>query len=198
MRQRPHHQIPRIQAVGRLALGAEVFRGVELRLDCGDDRLGDFVLHLKHVGELAVIALGPDMASCGDVVELGCDANAIAPFTHAALEHVTDAEFIGDLLHVHGLALVVNEELRAITKNQRNLESAVMMHAGHGRILHSVTQESFEHVVASRRSRYPPLHQVSQPNCFGRSTLARRRAPNGMKRRSFSPRRPPDPDRCWA
>jgi hypothetical protein len=106
MRQRPHHQIPRIQAVGRLAVGAEVFRGVELRLDCGDDRLGDFVLHRKHVSEFTVVALRPDMASCGDVVELGCDANAIAAFTHAALEHVTDAEFIGDLLHVDGLALV--------------------------------------------------------------------------------------------
>ena len=51
MRQRPHHQIPGIHAVGRLALGAKIFRGIKLRLDRGDDGLGDLVLHGEHVGE---------------------------------------------------------------------------------------------------------------------------------------------------
>ena len=106
MRQRPHHQIPGVHAVRRLAPGAKIFRGIELRLDRGDDRLGDLVLHREHVGEIAVVALRPDVAAGGDVVELRRDAHAVAALAHAALDHIADAEFLGDLLHVDGLALV--------------------------------------------------------------------------------------------
>ena len=91
---------------GGFALGAEIFGGVKLRLDRGDDRLGDLVLHGEHVGEVAVVALGPEMAAGGDVVELRGDAHAVAALAHAAFEHVADAELVGDLLHVDGLALV--------------------------------------------------------------------------------------------
>ncbi len=90
----------------RLALGAEILRGIELRLDRRDDGLGDFVLHGEHVGEVAVVALRPDMAAGGDVVELRRDAHAVAALAHAALDHIADAELLGDLLHMHRLALV--------------------------------------------------------------------------------------------
>ena len=106
MRQRPHHQIPGVHAVRRLALGAKILRGIELRLDRGDDGLGDLVLHREHVGEVAVVALRPDVAAGGDVVELRGDAHAVAALAHAALDHIADAELLGDLLHVDGLALV--------------------------------------------------------------------------------------------
>src|SRR6185437_16251755 len=76
------------------------------RLDRRDDRFSDLVLHSEYVGDAAVVALGPDMAAGGDVVELGGDAHAVAGLAHAAFDHVTDAEFLGDLLHVHGFALV--------------------------------------------------------------------------------------------
>ena len=46
------------------------------------------------------------MAAGDDVVELGRDAHLVAQPAHAALDHVVDAEFLGDLLHVDGLALV--------------------------------------------------------------------------------------------
>ena len=105
MRQRPHHQIPRVEAFRRLALGAKIFRGIELRLDRRDDRLGDLVLHGEDVGETAVVALRPDMAAGRDVVELRGDAHAVAGLAHAALEHVADAELLGDLLHVDRLPL---------------------------------------------------------------------------------------------
>ena len=55
---------------GRLALRPKTFSRIEMRLDRGDDRLGDLVLHGEHVGEIAVVALGPQMAPGGDVVEL--------------------------------------------------------------------------------------------------------------------------------
>ena len=106
VRQRPHHQVPCVHAIRRLALGAKTFRGIELRLDRGDDGLGDLVLHREHVDESAVVALRPDVAAGGDVVELRRDAHAVAVLAHAALDHVADAELLGELLHVDGFALV--------------------------------------------------------------------------------------------
>ena len=46
------------------------------------------------------------MAAGGDVVELRGDAHAVAALAHAALDHIADAELLGDLLHMDGLALV--------------------------------------------------------------------------------------------
>ena len=40
--------------------------------------LGDLVLYGEDVGELAVVAFGPEMAAGGDVVELRGDADAVA------------------------------------------------------------------------------------------------------------------------
>ena len=67
MRQRAHHQIPGVHVVGRLALGAEILGGIKLRLDRRDDGLRDLVLHGEHVGEIAVVALRPEVAAGGDV-----------------------------------------------------------------------------------------------------------------------------------
>ncbi len=106
MRQRAHHQVPGIQAVRRLAPGAEILRRIELRLDRGDDGLGDLVLDREHVGELAVVALRPDVAAGRHVIELRGDAHAVAAFAHAAFDHVADAELLRDLSDVHRLALV--------------------------------------------------------------------------------------------
>ena len=105
MGQRPHHQTPGIQAFRRVALAVEILRGVELRLDRGDDRLGDLVLHREHVGETAIVTLRPDVASGCDVVELRRDAHTVAVLTHAAFDYVTDSELLPDLLDVDGLAL---------------------------------------------------------------------------------------------
>ena len=106
MRQRPHHQVPGVEVLGRLASGAKILRRIELRLDRRDDGLGDLVLHGEHVGEVAVVAFRPDVAAAGNVDELRGDAHTVAALAHAALDDVADAEFLGDLPHVHGLALV--------------------------------------------------------------------------------------------
>src|SRR5271165_5693728 len=94
------HQIPGIHAVRWFALRAEIFRSVELRLDRGHDRLGDLVLHRKHVGETTFIAFSPNVTAGGNVVELHADAHAVAALLHTALDHITNAELFGDLLHV--------------------------------------------------------------------------------------------------
>jgi hypothetical protein len=46
------------------------------------------------------------VAAGGDVVELHRDAHAVADLAHAALNHIADAELLGDLLHMDGIALV--------------------------------------------------------------------------------------------
>ena len=106
VRQRAHHQVPRVHAVRGLALGAKIFGGVKLRLDRRDDGLGDLVLHREHIGELAVVAFGPDVAAGCDVVELRGDPHPVAFLADAAFDHVADAELLGDLLQVDRLALV--------------------------------------------------------------------------------------------
>ena len=106
MRQRAHHQIPRIHVVGRLAPGPEILGGIELRLDRRDHGLGDFVLHGEHVGEIAVVALRPEVTAGGDVDELGGDAHMVAVLAHAAFDDIADAELLADLLVMDGFALV--------------------------------------------------------------------------------------------
>src|SRR6516165_10698122 len=72
----------------------------------GDDGLGDLILHREHVGEVAIVAFRPKVASGGDIIELCRDAHAFAAPAQAALDHIADAEFLGDLLDVHCLFLV--------------------------------------------------------------------------------------------
>jgi hypothetical protein len=49
-----------------------------LRLDRGDDSLGDLVLHRENVGEATVVPFGPKVAAGRDVVELSGDAHTVA------------------------------------------------------------------------------------------------------------------------
>ena len=106
MRQRPHHQVPCVHAVGRLAPAAKILGSVDLRFDRGDDGVGDLVLHREYVGQIAVVMLRPDMAAGRGIVELRGDADAIAASSHAAFDHVAHPEFGSYLPHVHRLALV--------------------------------------------------------------------------------------------
>ncbi len=57
-----------------------------------DDGGGDLVLDGEDVGELAVVALGPDVAVGRGVDQLDGDAHPVAGLAHAALDHVLDAE----------------------------------------------------------------------------------------------------------
>src|SRR4029077_4887505 len=95
-----------MQALRRLASGAKIFRSMDLRLDRGDDSLGDLVLHGEHVGKVAVISLRPDLGSGGGVVELRGGAHAVAYLAHAALDDITGAEFLAHLLQGNGFSLV--------------------------------------------------------------------------------------------
>ena len=78
----------------------------QLGFDCSDDFPCDLVLQGKDVGQVAVVAVGPDVIAGRGVDQLGGDAHAIAALAHAALQHVTHAEFARDALYVDRLALV--------------------------------------------------------------------------------------------
>ena len=46
----------------------KILRRIDLGFDRCTDRVGDFVLHRKHVGERPVVALRPKMTASGDVL----------------------------------------------------------------------------------------------------------------------------------
>ena len=65
-----------------------------------DDLLHHLVLDGEDVGQLAVVALGPQMAAARGVDELRGDAHAVAGLADAAFEHEAHAELAADLLHL--------------------------------------------------------------------------------------------------
>ncbi len=86
---------------GTLLLGA-----MDLGLDADHHALGDFLLHGKDIGHVALVALGPEMMAAGGVDELRRDPDTIAAATCAAFDEIGGAEILADLRRVLRLALV--------------------------------------------------------------------------------------------
>jgi hypothetical protein len=59
--------------------------------------------------------------------QLTGDAHAATRSAHAAFEQITNAELVRDLRGIDRLALVCERRLRAMTKNARLRDSAVVM-----------------------------------------------------------------------
>src|SRR4029077_20414229 len=106
MPQPPHHQIPGVEAFRGLAAGPEVLRRVDLRLDGGDDGVGDLVLYRENVFQLVVVTLRPEVSAGSNVTELHGNSHTVAALAYAAVDDIADAEFLGDLLQGYGFALV--------------------------------------------------------------------------------------------
>jgi hypothetical protein len=97
---------PGVEVVWRLAhrplqLGLSDRRG-----DRDRHRLTDLVLHREDVGEVAVVALGPDVVAGLRLDQLSGNADAVAGFAQAAFEDIAHTQFAPDLLHIDGAALV--------------------------------------------------------------------------------------------
>ena len=103
--------------IGALLLGVGNGRG-----DRDRHRLGDLVLHRENVGEIAVVALGPDMIAGLGLDQLRGDPDAVAGFAHAAFEHIAHAQFAPDLLHIDRAALV--GEARIAGDDEQRADSA--------------------------------------------------------------------------
>src|SRR5262245_26466693 len=93
-----------VEIVGRTSLDRLLFLRQKPDLEGRDDRLRDFVLEREDVGELAVVALRPDVIAPYPIDQLGSDAHAPTRLAHAALDDVADVELPGDPGHVHRLA----------------------------------------------------------------------------------------------
>jgi len=70
---------------------------VDLRLDAGDDPLGDLFLDHEHVGHVAVVTLGEQVMAAGRLDELDGDADPIAGPPGAAFDEIGRAQFAADL-----------------------------------------------------------------------------------------------------
>ena len=87
--------------------------GQELDLQLLDDRLGDFVLNRENVGQVAVVAGGPEMAVGRALDQFRIDPDPVAHLAHAALDDIGDAEFPGDALEVLRPSLVGEDRVAA-------------------------------------------------------------------------------------
>src|SRR6516162_208998 len=90
-------EFPRVEALRGLARGAFALAAVECRLDRRRDARGDLVLYSEDVGQVAIVALGPEMPASGGFDQLCRHPHQVACLAHAALEHVAHAELPPDI-----------------------------------------------------------------------------------------------------
>jgi hypothetical protein len=65
--------------VGRLAFGkARLFRRAERHLERVDDPMSDIVLNLENIGQIAIVAVAPEMSATFRIDELRGNAHALA------------------------------------------------------------------------------------------------------------------------
>src|SRR5262249_45508812 len=92
---------------GRLLAGRVLdLRHHDAGRDRPDDAPGDLILYAEEVGEIAIVAVRPHVATVGRVGQLRSDPDTVALSPHAALEHVAHAELMGHLLDVDRLTAV--------------------------------------------------------------------------------------------
>ena len=105
----PQHPLvcrPGIKAFRRLADRAPQLSFGDRRGERGRQCLRDLILHGEDVGQIAIVALGPDVISRFTFDQLRSDPDPIAGLAHAAFEHIAHAELPADLFHVDRTALV--------------------------------------------------------------------------------------------
>src|SRR5215472_12841039 len=102
----PHCAVPGVELAWVLVLGVpDLGRDDAGRYRPGD-ALRDLVLDGKHVGQLAVVSLGPEMVPGFGIDQLRRDPDPIAGTTDAAFDHVTHAQLARHFADIHGGALV--------------------------------------------------------------------------------------------
>ena len=89
--------VPGVEVLGPLDARALVLEVLQLRHDGGGDAVGDLVLYVEDVLQLAVEALGPDVVVGVGVDELRRDPQAVAGLSHAAFQDVAGPQLPGDL-----------------------------------------------------------------------------------------------------
>src|SRR5262249_6367351 len=98
--------LPGVETFGRLPQRSPLLGFRQSGLNDPRNACGDLVLHDKDVGEIAVVALGPDVRARERVDKLGRDPYPVAAPAYAAFEDIADAQFAPDPFHIDALALV--------------------------------------------------------------------------------------------
>ncbi len=101
-----HYQVPGAQVLRRAGPRAHRFGFQQFGLNRCDDFSRDLILQFKYIGELAVVAVGPDVIAGRGIDQLRGDPHAVAALADTAFQHVAHAKLARGALHVDGLALV--------------------------------------------------------------------------------------------
>ena len=72
----------------------------EVRLESIGDRLGDFALNREHIGQVAIVSLGPQVRIGPGVDQLRVHAHLFGGALHAAFQDVRDSEPFADFAKV--------------------------------------------------------------------------------------------------
>src|SRR5262249_49080751 len=103
---RLHDPVPGVEPSWILLLSMADLGGNDARRHGAGAALSDFVLDRENIGQIAVIAVGPEMVASFGINQLRCDAHTVARAAHAAFEHVADTELGGNLCHIDSRSLV--------------------------------------------------------------------------------------------
>ena len=100
--------------------------------ECRNDVVGNGVLNREHVGDRAIVAIGPEMPTGRGIDELRIDPHLPPRPAHAALENVLHTELATDLLDVDGSTLVREARVAGDheeTRDLRQIRNQVFGHA---------------------------------------------------------------------
>ena len=167
--QRAHAQeaVVRLQVRRADADDAGLLGGRQPDLERRHDLERDLVLDGEDVGELAVVAVGPEMPAGRRVDQLGGDAHPLAGAPHAALEHMADAQLPADHPEIDRLALVGEARVAGDDQQARHLAQIgddVLADAVGEVLLLGVARHVVERQHRDRRALGPPLGR----RCRGR------------------------------
>ncbi len=95
------------EAFSALLLSALQGRAFHATGECRYDHLRNLVLNSEDVGQVAVIALGPQVTGVHAVDQLRGDADLVARLLHAALNNIAHAQLTAHVLGLRRLAFVV-------------------------------------------------------------------------------------------
>ncbi len=194
-------QVPalEVEVVGERVSGGPRHRAAaaQRRRHGGDDRLHHVVLHLEDVGELAIVAIGPDVVPALDGGQVHGEPQLRPGAPHAALEDCIDAELAPDLPDVE-VAAAIAERRGARGDAQpgqpgervdqvlgQAVAEVLVLDAGAAEIREGQHRHRARHRCARRR----PV-AVVRDRLEGLSQFARRReAPPGIGRETSPHRR---------
>src|ERR1700685_4483424 len=100
------NEVISVQVFRTFAFDALDLSFTQARFDRADDVQGDFVLESKNIIERAIVFFGPNMNAGFGLDQLAGNAHARSRFTHAAFEHISNAEFVTYPVHADRLTFV--------------------------------------------------------------------------------------------